>query len=77
MAIDDLCIGGDVEALRYEMTNMVAKQNARLTITGLDPLAFATILVSLHGSEPSETQYGTADLSSPYYTIAYVDAFPC
>lgn len=74
VAIDDLCIGGEVEALRYEMTNMVARQNARLTITGLDPLAFVTILVSLHGPGPSETPYGTADLSSPYYSIAHVDA---
>ena len=74
VAIDDFCIGGDVEALRYSITNLVADQKARLTVTGLDPAAFVAILVSLHGAGPSDTIWGMADVGSPFYNIAYVDA---
>lgn len=74
VVVDDLCIGGDVIALRYEVSNLVAGDYARLTITGLDPIAFAAMLVSLQGPGPTVTPYGLADVGYPYFTIAYGDA---
>ena len=74
VVIDDLCIGGDVVALRYSITGLLAGGLARLEVTGLDPLAFTTILVSLIGPGPTQTLYGTADVGYPYHTLAYVDA---
>ncbi|NQU47749.1 MAG: hypothetical protein HQ519_03800 [Planctomycetes bacterium] len=74
VVIDDLCIGGDVVALRFSIAGLVAGELARLEVTGLDPLAFTTILVSLIGPGPTQTLYGTADVGYPYHTLAYVDA---
>ncbi len=74
VVIDDLCIGGDIQALRYQASNLVAGAAARLEVTGLDPLAFVAMMVSLQGPGPTATPYGLADIGMPYFVIAYVDA---
>jgi hypothetical protein len=74
VVVDDLCIGGDIEALRYQVNNLVGGEAARLEVTGLDPLAFAALMVSLQGPGPTPTPYGLADVGFPYFVIAFVDA---
>ena len=74
VAIDDLCCGGAVEPLNYEIQNLRGGELARLRVTGLDRDAFCSFLYSLAGPGPTQTPYGLADIGSPYATLAMMDA---
>lgn len=74
VAIDNLCCGGAVVPLRYEVTNLIAGSIARFEVTGLDRDAFVSLMYSFAGAGPTVTPYGLADLGSPYSTLATVDA---
>jgi hypothetical protein len=74
VVIDDFCVGGTVVALHYEITNLVGGQVADLVVTGADPNSLVTFLYSRAGPGPVNTPYGLADVGSPYYSLATVDA---
>lgn len=74
VAIDNLCCGGVVVPLRYEVTNLVAGSIARFEVTGLDRDALVSLMYSFAGPGPTVTPFGLADLGSPYATLATVDA---
>jgi hypothetical protein len=74
VVIDDFCIGGDVQALHYEVTNLLAGQVANLSVTGADPDSLVSFLYSRNGAGPVDTPYGLADVGQPYYRLATIDA---
>lgn len=74
VAIDNLCCGGSVVPLRYEITNLIGGSVARFEVTGLDRDAFVSLMYSFAGPGPTTTPFGLADLGSPYATLATVDA---
>lgn len=74
VAIDDFCGGGAVVPLHFQITNLSGGALAQLKVTGLDRDAFCSFLYSLAGSGPTQTPYGLADIGSPYYTLATMDA---
>lgn len=74
VAIDNLCCGGAVEPLRYEISNLIAGATARFEVSGLDRDAFVSLMYSFAGPGPTVTPFGLADLGSPYATLATVDA---
>jgi len=74
LAVDDLCIGGDVVAFQLNISNAVPGETARVEVTGADPDSFVVFLYSKVGPGPLDTAYGVASLSNPVLTMATLDA---
>ncbi len=51
--------------------NMVAEKTGFLTVVGMDPGDIAVMLMSFTGSGPTDTPYGSMDLSPPIYFLGF------
>ena len=68
VAIDNIDIGG-APPLLYDVQNLVAGQQATLTVSGADPSSILLLGYSLRGGGPSTTPFGVADLTQPIERI--------